>query len=184
MENNPITLPRDLREQFFLRLPVRSLLRSKIVCKEWYRLISDPQFAIFHFEKAVPTRRVHHSLIGYDIGFKDADASLNDPSTVLCLRIPPRPPTSPTRLIHAEGFYFCTSSVIFFYGIHQLVLTNGSMAYHHALGRICISMADYQFVLMPLIDAHTGSVKVFSFKGNSWFDIPDPNASSVLFRDL
>ncbi|XP_057459207.1 F-box protein CPR1-like [Lotus japonicus] len=42
MEN--YTLPEDLMVEIMLRLPVRSLLRFKCVCKLWLSLISNPEF--------------------------------------------------------------------------------------------------------------------------------------------
>ncbi|XP_042493317.1 F-box protein At5g49610-like [Macadamia integrifolia] len=39
-------LPQELVTEILLRLPIRSLVRSKCVCKEWFTLINDdPQFA-------------------------------------------------------------------------------------------------------------------------------------------
>ncbi|XP_061346256.1 F-box/kelch-repeat protein At3g23880-like [Gastrolobium bilobum] len=46
------TLPHELIEEILLRLPVRSLLLFKCVCKSWLTLISDPQFAKTHFDLA------------------------------------------------------------------------------------------------------------------------------------
>ncbi|XP_047177058.1 F-box/kelch-repeat protein At3g23880-like [Vigna umbellata] len=47
-----VLLPRDLIIKVLLRLPVKSLVRFKSVCKSWFSLISDPHFAISHFELA------------------------------------------------------------------------------------------------------------------------------------
>ncbi|KAK7318647.1 hypothetical protein RJT34_03351 [Clitoria ternatea] len=57
-EQNP-TLPRELIVEILLRLPVRSLLRFKSVCKSWSSLISDPKFAVSHFDLAAsPSHRL------------------------------------------------------------------------------------------------------------------------------
>ncbi|XP_057459206.1 F-box/kelch-repeat protein At3g06240-like [Lotus japonicus] len=57
MENS--TLPEELRVEVLLRLPVKSAVRFKCVCKSWLSLISDPQFAKAHFDLAAkPTHRV------------------------------------------------------------------------------------------------------------------------------
>ncbi|QCD79894.1 F-box/kelch-repeat protein At3g23880-like [Vigna unguiculata] len=45
-------LPWALIIQILLRLPVKSLVRFKSVCRSWFSLISDPNFAISHFELA------------------------------------------------------------------------------------------------------------------------------------
>ncbi|GAU41604.1 hypothetical protein TSUD_196740 [Trifolium subterraneum] len=43
-------LPHELIIQILLRLPVKSLVRFKCVCKSWFSLISDPHFANSHFQ--------------------------------------------------------------------------------------------------------------------------------------
>ncbi|XP_058744660.1 F-box/kelch-repeat protein At3g23880-like [Vicia villosa] len=43
-------LPEDLVTEILLRLPVKSLLQFKRVCKSWKTLISDPQFANTHLQ--------------------------------------------------------------------------------------------------------------------------------------
>ncbi|XP_058725759.1 F-box/kelch-repeat protein At3g23880-like [Vicia villosa] len=45
------SLPEDLIMDIFLRLPVRSLLQLKCVCKSWKTLISDSQFAKRHLQR-------------------------------------------------------------------------------------------------------------------------------------
>src|SRR4051812_32733503 len=43
-------LPEDLVVEILLRLPVRSLLQFKCICKFWKTLISDPKFAKRHLQ--------------------------------------------------------------------------------------------------------------------------------------
>ncbi|XP_074274064.1 F-box/kelch-repeat protein At3g23880-like [Silene latifolia] len=43
-------LPRDIKFDILARLPVKLLLRSKSVSKEWYVLISNPEFAKLHLQ--------------------------------------------------------------------------------------------------------------------------------------
>ncbi|CAL5081973.1 unnamed protein product [Urochloa decumbens] len=45
-------LPSDLIERIFLRLPVSTLLRCIEVCKQWHKVIRDPQFITAHLEQA------------------------------------------------------------------------------------------------------------------------------------
>ena len=53
------TLPQELIREILLRLPVKSLLRFKCVCKSFLSLISDPQFVISHYALAAsPTHRL------------------------------------------------------------------------------------------------------------------------------
>ncbi|KAF8781049.1 hypothetical protein HU200_001021 [Digitaria exilis] len=45
-------IPRDLIEQIFFRLPVSSLLKCIGVCKQWRKVIRDPEFIAGHLERA------------------------------------------------------------------------------------------------------------------------------------
>jgi F-box interacting protein len=49
-------LPHEMIIQILLRLPIKSLLRLKCVCKSWFSLISDSHFANSHFHLAATTR--------------------------------------------------------------------------------------------------------------------------------
>ncbi|GAU16389.1 hypothetical protein TSUD_117380 [Trifolium subterraneum] len=51
------TLPLDLIEEIFSRLPVKLLLQLRCVCKRWNSLISDPKFVKKHLSHL--TRRIH-----------------------------------------------------------------------------------------------------------------------------
>uniref|UniRef100_A0A5B7AF69 Putative F-box protein CPR30-like n=1 Tax=Davidia involucrata TaxID=16924 RepID=A0A5B7AF69_DAVIN len=44
-------LPRDIIIDILSRLPVRSVLRFKCVCKSWYALFKDPNFITKHFNR-------------------------------------------------------------------------------------------------------------------------------------
>ncbi|XP_057434706.1 F-box/kelch-repeat protein At3g23880-like isoform X2 [Lotus japonicus] len=50
-----IDMDRDLIIEILLRLPVKSIVRFKAVCKLWRSLISDPLFASLHFQRAAPS---------------------------------------------------------------------------------------------------------------------------------
>ncbi|XP_057430105.1 F-box/kelch-repeat protein At3g06240-like [Lotus japonicus] len=63
-------LPQDLITEILLRSPVKSLVRFKAVCKFWRFLISDPHFAILHFELATPKpmfTNFHESIFTMDL---------------------------------------------------------------------------------------------------------------------
>ncbi|XP_058185591.1 F-box/kelch-repeat protein At3g06240-like [Rhododendron vialii] len=45
-----VKLPEDLLMEILLRLPVKSLLRFKSVCKNWYALIQNPSFISLHHD--------------------------------------------------------------------------------------------------------------------------------------
>ncbi|KAK2425892.1 F-box/kelch-repeat protein [Trifolium repens] len=57
--NDAPTLPYNLvEEEILCRLPVKSLLQLRCVCKSWNSLISDPRFAKKHLSMST-TRRLH-----------------------------------------------------------------------------------------------------------------------------
>ncbi|KAK2379250.1 F-box/kelch-repeat protein [Trifolium repens] len=60
MEKKTLYLPHELIVEILLRLPVKSLICFKCVCKSWYSLISNPNFSNSHFQltAATHTRRI------------------------------------------------------------------------------------------------------------------------------
>ncbi|GAU41607.1 hypothetical protein TSUD_196770 [Trifolium subterraneum] len=83
-------LPHELIIQILLKLPVKSLLCLKCVCKSWFSLISDPHFANSHFQLAAttPTHRIvfltatsYHSTrsrsVDFEASLDSVSASLN-----------------------------------------------------------------------------------------------------------
>ena len=81
MEKMILHLPHELIVQILLRLPVKSLIRFKCVCKSWFSLIShDPHFANSHFQitASTHTRRILFiSTSELEILSIDLEASLN-----------------------------------------------------------------------------------------------------------
>lgn len=45
-------LPHEIAVDILLRLPVKSLLRFRCVCRSWYALICSPQFVALHYKRA------------------------------------------------------------------------------------------------------------------------------------
>ena len=43
-------IPYDIAVEVLSRLPVKSLLRFKSACKQWFSLISDPKFAVLQYK--------------------------------------------------------------------------------------------------------------------------------------
>ncbi|KAK6160216.1 hypothetical protein DH2020_003597 [Rehmannia glutinosa] len=50
-------IPQDIFQEILSRLPVKTLMRFKSVCKSWKTLISDPNFSKLHLEKSVDQNR-------------------------------------------------------------------------------------------------------------------------------
>ncbi|KAF7831445.1 putative F-box domain-containing protein [Senna tora] len=47
-----VDLPSPITTNILLRLPIKSVLICKCVCKDWHTIISDPHFAKLHFKDA------------------------------------------------------------------------------------------------------------------------------------
>ncbi|XP_061357373.1 F-box/kelch-repeat protein At3g06240-like [Gastrolobium bilobum] len=98
----------DIIYEILLRLPVKSLVRFKCVCKSWLSLISDPHFAKSHYNlSASPS----HKLLliersGSETRSLDVDAFLHTDASVI-LR-PPKPGKRPSLEIlgSCRGFLF------------------------------------------------------------------------------
>ncbi|OMP04645.1 hypothetical protein COLO4_09405 [Corchorus olitorius] len=60
-------VPFDLMEGILCRLPVKSLLRFKGVCRQWLLLIKDPKFIKLHLQRSTQSH-THGSLVTVDVG--------------------------------------------------------------------------------------------------------------------
>ncbi|XP_058739955.1 F-box protein CPR1-like [Vicia villosa] len=86
MAKKSVHLPLELITEILLRLPVKTVLRCKRVCKSWLSLISHPDFGTSHFQltAAEPTNRLVFLDNFFDVPeilSIDFDASLNDDSS-------------------------------------------------------------------------------------------------------
>ncbi|XP_057459213.1 F-box/kelch-repeat protein At3g06240-like [Lotus japonicus] len=87
MENS--TLPEELLVEILLRLPVKSVVRLKCVCKLWLSLIFDPQFAKSHFDLAA--KPTHHVLTSFNNGSQITSLSFEGSLTDVSDKFPPAP---------------------------------------------------------------------------------------------
>lgn len=67
------SLPGELIESVLLKLPVKSLLRFKAVCKPWYDFISSPYFINLHLRRPLTT----NNLLILSDNFADDDSDFN-----------------------------------------------------------------------------------------------------------
>ncbi|XP_028795869.1 putative F-box protein At1g47300 [Neltuma alba] len=90
MEN----LPEELKLEILLRMPIKSLLRSKCVSKSWRSRISHPNFPKLHAQLSPYSQHPTRILITSYPQMKslDINASLHDDSATLNLDFPPLHP--------------------------------------------------------------------------------------------
>ena len=129
----------EIMENILLRLPVKSLLRSKCVCKEWFNIISRPQFAKSHLRHPQTQARIGLCIIDYGdntddkvVGYLHSTTEYDDNGELLdphrfddieeTLNL-----NSPKILDSCDGL-FC-----FVGGYHKIVLWNPSTRQHNQL---------------------------------------------------
>ncbi|KAK7295544.1 hypothetical protein RJT34_18454 [Clitoria ternatea] len=146
MEKSPKTLPNELIEQILVRLPVRSVVRSKCVCKSWRSLISNPQFAKSHFDlAAAPSHRILLRSTHFYLESIDIDASLHHDSAVAFHPLPLPSPPSPRRreytidrsLEHHDILGSSRGLVLLAYYNGDLILWNPSTADYKRTSNPC-----------------------------------------------
>ncbi|XP_049391996.1 F-box protein At3g08750-like [Solanum stenotomum] len=79
MDDYVANFPEDIVNEILLRCPVKSMLRFKCVCKNWYVLIKTPDFVQQHLKK---NRRPPNRLI-YDYDNGDDDDDYCGPMTLI-----------------------------------------------------------------------------------------------------
>ncbi|XP_058731790.1 F-box/kelch-repeat protein At3g06240-like [Vicia villosa] len=190
-------LPHELIIEILLRLPVKSLLRFKSVCKLWFSLIShDPHFANSHFQlnSTTPNRRIllisyktHESLsIDFEasVGYDSASVSLSLDYMFL------EDFTDFEVKGSCRGFILiCSSLNIYIWnpttGVHKQIPlspfgsnvdSNLDNEYFYGFG-YDHSTEDYLVVLMSYhySDDPTLHLEYFSLKANTWKEVKGPH---------
>ncbi|XP_057455602.1 F-box/kelch-repeat protein At3g06240-like [Lotus japonicus] len=199
MENEKkknLTLPHDLIIEILLRLPVRSLLRFKCVCKSWFFLISDTEFAKSHFDLDVAL--THRLLLQFPNKYRvesfDLDSSLDDSSAVVTLNFPP-----PSKSLYLNPLYFLgscrgfmllaydfTSNVIVWNpstGFRQQILDDSYFMSNSLYGFGYDKITDDYFLVLialsfdavPFGEILEKRIRTFSLKTRSWYNAKDVN---------
>ncbi|RDX72306.1 F-box protein CPR30, partial [Mucuna pruriens] len=175
----PQTLPEELIEEILLRLPVKSILHFKCVCKSWFSLISNPRFVKSHFDvAAAPTHRLLTFGKGHEVNSIDIDAALDDDSGKVVFNTP-----IPSRTLKYGGRICIVGScrgLIFLKSNINFVIWNPSTGFHKRIHynelmypQLCgfgydSSTDDYVVVVVTLPHERTAMVDCFSTRTNSW----------------
>ncbi|KAG4997018.1 hypothetical protein AAZX31_10G111700 [Glycine max] len=142
MPNLTKTLPLELIREILLRLPVRSVLRFKCVCKSWLSLISDPQFAISHYDlAAAPSHRLLLRTYRFYVESIDIEAPLKNYFSAVHLLLPPSSPPRPLQLGEHNYHSACIDNheilgsckgfiVLYYKRNNDLILWNPSTGFH------------------------------------------------------
>ncbi|KAL2329776.1 hypothetical protein Fmac_017357 [Flemingia macrophylla] len=188
------TLPLEMMREILLRLPVRSVLRFKCVCKTWYSLISEPHFGISHYHMdAAPSYRSLLPSTGLYFESADINAHLAQHFSAVHLPIPP------FRYMYElstrkQLLGSCRGLILFYYPIDHfidLILSNPSTGIYKRLPNLEIpnslpnnitsrflygfgydaSTEDYLLILVPSPYIYPyvepRKIHVFSFKTHS-----------------
>ncbi|KAH9765842.1 F-box/kelch-repeat protein [Citrus sinensis] len=88
-------IPYDIAVEVLSRLPVKSLLRFKSVCKQWFSLISDPKFAVLQYKHSAKNSPLKILTSNYYISpystlwsLDCSTKSLDDPRALRALNFP------------------------------------------------------------------------------------------------
>ncbi|XP_061367262.1 F-box/kelch-repeat protein At3g23880-like [Gastrolobium bilobum] len=134
----------DVIQEILLRLPVKSLIRFKCVCKSWHSLISDPHFAKSHYElSAAPSLKfLRIACSGFEALSIDVYAPLN-----VGRLIPPLLPPNPDKDVYICGF--CRGFVLI-ERYPNFCIWNPSTGSHRELSCPEIWKEEHQFVTIRL----------------------------------
>ncbi|KAI8010643.1 putative F-box protein [Camellia lanceoleosa] len=73
-------IPEEVWIEILARLPMKSLLRFRSVCKSWYYLITNPSFITTHLNRT-KSNHSHKLLIKFNYENRDRCFSLTDDET-------------------------------------------------------------------------------------------------------
>ncbi|KAG5051146.1 hypothetical protein JHK87_003344 [Glycine soja] len=185
-----VFLPQELVIEILLRLPVKSLVRFKCVCRLWLSLISDPSFAISHFEPmATHTKRlVFLTPRACEFRSIDFNASVHDDSASTALKLG----FLPTKSYYVRILGSCWGFVLFDC-CQSLHMWNPSTGVHEQLSYSPVafdmdvrfftflygfgydsSTDDYLVVQAsnnPSLDDYTTRLEFFSLRANVWKEL-------------
>ncbi|XP_061366395.1 F-box/kelch-repeat protein At3g23880-like [Gastrolobium bilobum] len=192
MENETVFVPQEMLIEILLRVPVKSLVRFKRVCKSWQSLISDPCFATSHFEfsRARTNRVLFFKPSDSNIRSMDLDASFDDhdDSVSASLKLGFLHPKHdfPVRIMGScRGFVLldCHQNLYIWNpstGVHKKISVSNSLNEKFLYGfGYDSSKDDYLIVLASSSHSNKVKWKIFSLRDNIWKKIKGNHLPSI-----
>ncbi|XP_065878518.1 F-box/kelch-repeat protein At3g23880-like [Euphorbia lathyris] len=185
-EDAVVELIEEILIEILSRLPVKSLLRFKMVCKSWYSIINSKQSIKKHLNHANSIHsNQHDNLLGLHIPSWDASNRCFLYNENLDGSIHAKEVGFPFKLV--EVCNYCNGLICFNVSGHGILIWNPSLPLEYKiipmdktkrrpdLDRFCVAIGydsttdDYKIVRVPKY-THNNSrfVKVFSLKSSSW----------------
>ncbi|XP_026426154.1 F-box/kelch-repeat protein At3g23880-like [Papaver somniferum] len=85
-------LPEDIQLKILMKVPAKSILTSKYVCKLWFTLVSNPEFVKNHLHRTIQRKSDHKLMLSYYDSTRPDDAkpaiSSIDYASILQLSLP------------------------------------------------------------------------------------------------
>ncbi|PNY17036.1 F-box/kelch-repeat protein [Trifolium pratense] len=182
--NQPLYLPNELIIQILLRLPVKSLIRFKRVCKSWFSIISDTHFANSHFELTAATQTHRTLLLATLTPHETIELSVDDDDSVYALLNPPNfLPSKPNSCIGIKGscrgfilFYCFSSRYLYLWnpstGLHkQIPLSFNSDIFEENFYGFGYDQSTDDYLVVS--GTSSSLWEFFSFRANKWKQIDD-----------
>ncbi|XP_065859403.1 F-box/kelch-repeat protein At3g06240-like [Euphorbia lathyris] len=183
-------IPDHLIADILSKLPSKSLLRFKTICKAWYSLISDPLFINLHSKQASQNPKILLSTTGFQIQILDYESSSFDDSCLSGpINVPEKLCLHDTEIIGSSCGLVCLDTDCFGKSFCiwnpstrecrkiPSLYVNSNNCYLHGFG---YDLVTNDFKLVISMDAFT--YNVFSLKANSWKTITCPLGSEYYYH--
>jgi F-box interacting protein len=177
-------MPHELMIQILLRLPVKSLISFKCVCKSWFSLISDPHFANSHFQITAATQTSKIVLISNpDLETRTIDYEAYDSASLNLSFVDPQSHSDLEIKGSCRGFIFFHCSSTFYLwnpstGLHKQIPLSPNdsryVCYLYGFGYDQLR-DDYLVVSIyydsSVVDRNYSRLEFFSLRDNMWKEL-------------
>jgi len=176
-------MPHELMIQVLLRLPVKSLIRFKCVCKSWFSLISNPHFANSHFQITQTSKIVLISNPDLETRSIDFEAYNSDSASLNLSFVDPQSHFDLEIKGSCRGFIFLHGNSTFYLwnpstGVHKQIpfSPNYSEYFYYPYGFGYDQLRDDYLVVSlyyvsTVDDDDDSHLEFFSLRDNTWKEL-------------